>query len=476
MGRFVRYALLIIVVLAAAVGGVMYWRARQVEQGVQDIQSAVVERGTMLVAISVSGNIAPGRQVNLSFESAGKVDEVLVAVGDRVAAGDALARLDARQLTLQARQAQAAFALAEAQLLQLKEGAKAGEIAAAEADVRAAEAQLESAIAERDQLAAGPTDAQIAAAEAQVASAALQHRVTLLQHDQTIRESDDEKEKDQARYDLYAAEKALSAAETQLEDLLAGTDADALRAARANVAAATARLDAVQAQYDLLLLGVTEEQLTDAEAQVEQARAAWEIAELTVERAVLTAPFDGVVAAVNVNADEMVSAGAPAFTLLDADSFDLTLYVDEIDVCKLAVGQEARVTLDGLPDVELTGRVARIAPAATIEVGVVYYEATIRLAQADKLSSTEVPLRADMTASATIVVDELSDVLMAPTWVVRIDPITGQTYVHQRVDEEIVRVDVTVGVRHEGMVEIVEGLSEGDEVVWVQDAGLFGRP
>ncbi|HDQ72911.1 MAG TPA: efflux RND transporter periplasmic adaptor subunit, partial [Chloroflexi bacterium] len=250
---------------------------------------------------------------------------------------------------------------------------------------------------------------------------------------------------------------------------LSGVDADAIRAARANAAAATARLDAARAQRDLLLAGATEEQVIDAQAQVEQARAAWEMAELAVTRAALEAPFDGVVAAVNVAAGEIASAGAPAVTILDAASFYLALHVDEIDVGKLAVGQATRVTLDALPEVELSGLVERIAPAATIEVGVVYYEATIRLEQ------TEASLRMDMTANATIVVDELADVLMAPTWVVRVDPITGQTYVHQRVGDEIVRTDVTVGVRHEGMAEIVDGLSEGEEVIWVQDTGLFGR-
>ncbi|HDQ71190.1 MAG TPA: biotin/lipoyl-binding protein, partial [Chloroflexi bacterium] len=216
MGRFARYAALLVIVLAV-VGGVICFRSRQAGQGEQSVRAATVERGTMLVVVSASGNIEANKRVNLAFESSGRVDEVLVAVGDRVDGGAVLARLDTRQLELQVRQAQAALALAEAQLIQLEEGPRPGEIAAARAEVRAAEAQVESALAERDQLAAGPRDAQIAAAEAQVASAALQHRVTLIQHDRTIRESDDDEAKDQARYDLRAAEMALSAAQTQLD-------------------------------------------------------------------------------------------------------------------------------------------------------------------------------------------------------------------------------------------------------------------
>jgi HlyD family secretion protein len=163
----------------------------------------------------------------------------------------------------------------------------------------------------------------------------------------------------------------------------------------------------------------------------------------------------------------MASAGLPAITLLDTSNFHMTVGVDEIDVGKLAVGQSARITLDALPDTVITGLVERIAPAATLEGGVVIYDVVIALDPIDA------PIRADMTANATIIVEELADVLKIPTWVVRVDRDTGQTYVHQRVGEEVVRTDVTLGVRHEGVAQVLSGLSEGDEAIWVQES-MFG--
>jgi xanthine/uracil permease len=80
-----------------------------------------------------------------------------------------------------------------------------------------------------------------------------------------------------------------------------------------------------------------------------------------------------------------------------------------------------------------------------------------------------------MTANATIVVEELADVLMIPTWVVRVDNNTGQTYVNQQVGEKIVRTDVELGVRHEGVAHVLGGLSEGDEAIWVQESGFGFR-
>ncbi|MEE8391623.1 MAG: efflux RND transporter periplasmic adaptor subunit [Anaerolineae bacterium] len=462
MKRTILYVILGVVTVAAAVGV----SACQASQPEEETRSAVVERGTLLVAVSASGSIEPQARVNLTFELPGEVLKVAVEVGDRVAAGDVLAQLDGRQLALQVQQAKAALAMAEAQLVQLQAGARPGEVAAAEASLRAVEAQVSGAAANRDQLVTGPSDAQIAGTQAQVAAMELQQRLALLAHDKVIKETEDKERRDQVRYDLWTADKALAAAQAQLDELLAGADANAVQAAQANVAAAEAQRDAAQAQLDLVLAGATEEQLNDIEAQVAQARTALELAQLSLERTTLYAPFDGVVAVVNVTPGEMASAAMPAITMLDTSRFRMTVGVDEIDVGRLAVGQAAQVTLDALPDVEITGVVERIAPAATIVGGVVYYNVII------ELDPTGTPIRADMTSNVTIVVQELADVLMIPTWVVRVDDRTGQTFVNQQVGEEIVRTYVELGVRHEGFAQVLDGLSEGDEAIWVQESGF----
>jgi len=472
------YATLGIILVAAVVIGAVAWRGRQAGQSEQqEIRSAVVERGTMLVAVSASGSIEPQARAALSFESPGEVVEAPVAVGDRVAAGDVLARLDTAQLELQARQAEAALAMAEAQLAQLRDGAQPEEIASAEANVRAAEAQVSAAAASYNQVAAGAGDAQIGAVEVQVASAELQWKAAQIAYDMEMREEQNEAGKDQANYDLYAAEKALTAAQAQLDEVMAGADSDAVRAAQFNVAAVQAQRDAAQAQLDLLLAGAAMEQIADAEAQVEQARVALALAELAVERATLRAPFDGLVADVNVTVGEMASSALPAVTIIDVSHFRLTVSVDEIDVGRLSPGQPVEVTLDALPAANgleqsaVAGSVERIAPAATILGGVVYYDVVI------ELSPTDAPIRADMTANATIVAEELAGVLMLPTWVVRVDSDTGQTYVNQRVGGEIVRTDVELGVRHAGTAQVLSGLAEGDQAIWVQETGPFGmRP
>jgi multidrug efflux pump subunit AcrA (membrane-fusion protein) len=80
-----------------------------------------------------------------------------------------------------------------------------------------------------------------------------------------------------------------------------------------------------------------------------------------------------------------------------------------------------------------------------------------------------------MTANATVVVEELADVLTIPTWVVRVDRATGETYVDRQAGDEPERVDVRLGVRYEGQVQVLDGLAEGDVVVLLPDEpGPFG--
>ena len=480
MKRYVLYVALGVVAVAVVAGAIV-WRSGSAAQPGDETRSATVERGEMLVTVSASGVVEPQTRVGLTFESPGRVSEVAVDVGDAVEAGDVLARLDSGQLELRVQQAQAALALAEAQLAQLQAGPRPEEVAAAEANVRALQSQVAAADANLDQVEGGVGDAQIAAARSDLAAAVARQKAAADTYEMTLQcfgftLPTGEKRKicpalgapeEQARFNLEAADKALAAAQARLDELLAGADADEVRASQSDVWAAAAQRDAAQAQLDLLLAGATEAQIADAEAQVAQARAALEGAELSLEQAALLAPFDGVVANVNVKVGEIASAGVPAITVLDTSAFRASVTVDEIDVGLLAEGKLSDVTLDALPDVVIAGTVERVAPVATLEGGIVYYDVTVAL------EPTDAPIRADMTANVTVIVQELTDVLTVPTWVVRVDRSTGQTYAQRKAGDEVERVDVELGVRYEGRAEVLDGLSEGDEVVWVPESSPF---
>lgn len=288
---------------------------------------------------------------------------------------------------------------------------------------------------------------------------------------------------EQARYNMEAAYKNLQAAQLTLDRLLAGADANQLGAAQANVAGAAAQRDGAQAQLDLLELGpteanvaaaraqlaqveatlatltrgVSEQALAIAQAQVEQARIALEEAQDNLARTSLVAPFDGVVTAVLVSVGEY--ATGPAVELVDLDSLQVVLEVDEVDIGGVVVGQEATITLESWPDETLIGEVRSIAPKAQVMTEIVTYE--VRVA----FSSQGLPMLAGMTVNAELVTAERLGVLLAPNRAIIADRETGTYTVNRLEGDRVTAVQVTLGLRDNRYTEIRSGLEEGDRVV-----------
>jgi HlyD family secretion protein len=364
--------------------------------------------------VSITGEMMPAAWATLSTQAGGTVVEVLVEPGDEMAAGDLLVRLDPTDAKLAVQQAEAALETAQAQLALLRAGPRSEEIAAAEAQLEAARAVLAEAAAQRDYLKAGAADAEIAAAQAQLAAAQAEQWVAREAHDETmecyyVKRGGVEHEicpalgtpEEHARHNLYAADTALAAAQARLDELLAGANADQVRAAEASVWAGAAQRDVAQAQLDLLLAGVTDEELAVTEATVSQAQAVLDTARAALERCELHAPFDSTVGAVDVRMGELVVPGQPLIAIGDLTTLRVeTTDLDEIDVARVTVGQQATITFDAIPEQVFTGHVTRISPMAEPGAGGVNYTVTI------ELDETNPAIRWGMTAFVDIEVEQ----------------------------------------------------------------------
>lgn len=435
------------------------------------VETAVVRQDTLVVTVEGTGNLTPNAEVSLAFLSGGQVAEILVEEGQVVDAGQSLVRLETDELEFQAARAEAMLASATAQLAQLLAPPRSEEVMAQEANLAATQGQVSAAAASRDQIAAGPSEAEIAAVKAQIAAAELDHRLAVINYDRTDKK--DEEQKEQSRYDLWAAEIALKATQTQLDVLLDGPDPHQVRAAQANVNSAEAQSDAAQAQLDLLLAGATTEQLQATEAAVAQASVALEQARLSLGQATLIAPMDGTVTALNVALGEMIGPSQPVILLSSLAILEVNVYLDETDVGQVAVGQEATVEVDAFPEVELPGEVVDIAPVAEVQSGVVLIPITIRLAL------TDLPVRAGMTADVEIIIANQAEALLVPLRAIKSED--DHTYVERLTGDQTERVEVTLGMMTDTEVGITAGLSEGDVVSIVaeptrsRDRG-FGPP
>lgn len=357
------------------------------------------EETTSAVSAEVEGKviaeaaIEPARWSELRYEAGGAVVELLVQEGDVVSEGDPLVRFDPTDAQLAVQEAEAALAAAQAQLAQVKAGPRPEEIAVAQAQVEAADAALSQAGARRDQVTAGATDAEVASAQAELAAAQSQQLQAEDLHDRTMdcfnyKLPDGTKRKicpalgayeELARYQLNAANDALTAAQAQLEAAQGGAPAQ-IRAAQAAVESATAQRDAAQARLDLVRAGATLEEIGSAEAQVAQAEAALAAAKAALERTEIRAPFAGTVTEVSVDVGDTAGPGAVIVVLATLDRLQArTVDLTELDVARVAEGQAAVVTVDALPGVQLRGHVARVDQQSVDYRGDVTYPVIVEL-------------------------------------------------------------------------------------------------
>jgi HlyD family secretion protein len=337
--------------------------------------------------------VEPARWSELRSEGGGTAVEVPVQQGDLVSEGDVLVRFDPTDAELAVQQAEAALAVAQAQLALVQAGPRPEQIAVAEARLEVAQAALSQAAAQQDELAAGQTEADVAAAQAELASA----QATQLQaenlHDRTMEcfgytlPDGTQKEfcpglglyEEQTRYQLHAADDALAAAQVNLEATQGGAEAQ-LRAVRAGVWSAVAQRDAAQARLDLVQAGSTPEDVAAAEAEVARVEASLAVARAALERTEIHAPFAGTVAEIHVEAGDTAAPGGVVVVLATLERLQVrTIDLTELDVAKVAEGQAVEVTVDALPDVQVSGHVARIEKQSVDYRGDVTYPVFIEL-------------------------------------------------------------------------------------------------
>jgi macrolide-specific efflux system membrane fusion protein len=219
-------------------------------------------------------------------------------------------------------------------------------------------------------------------------------------------------------------------------------------------------------------LELAERAFAVAEQQRAEAEANLALARTQLGYASIRAPIGGVVGSISTQEGETVSASltAPTFvTLLDLDRLEVWAYVDETDIGRIAAGQKAVFTVDTYPDDEFEGQVTAIYPQAEIRDNVVDYVTVITFATpSDRI------LRPEMTTTVKIAMDGREDVLSVPRAAVRHEQ--GRTLVYTAHEGQIASRTVVTGARDDGHWEIVDGLSEGEQVIVGRLAGSGSRP
>ncbi len=243
--------------------------------------------------------------------------------------------------------------------------------------------------------------------------------------------------------------------------------------AESNVNTAESNLSAAEDELSLKKAGATKEQLeaqeqrvVQAEANIGQQRAIIKQSQANVKslkaqifKTVIYSPIEGMVAKQDAKVGQIVSPNAVLITIISEGQFEIEVNISEADIAKVKVGDYAKVTLDAYGDDDLfEAEVVKIDPAETVVEGVSTYKTTLNFKEKDER------VRSGMTANIDILTGKKENVLAVPQRAV-IEK-NGEKFIKVIKNKIPKEVKVETGLRgSDGRVEIVSGLSVGDEIV-----------
>ena len=498
---------IIAVVVLALAGGAFYFRnsltrvvsgsgsQAQAQENQAAAQAVAIRPATEIVQVSATGNIQLVEQQSAVFEGSGIIAEVYVSEGDQVKVGDPLLKLKTDSLERAVKQAELALDVSRNQLDQLMEPATQAELDQAYANL----ASAKEALAE---LQAGPTQAELDAAQTSLAAAQASYQelldglseaeVTQLSTDlnkaylaldqaqQAYNEIAyrDDKGRSQQAMDLqsatidYDSAKAAydiateGASNSEIQQALssikqAQVQVESLTPTKADLLSAEAQVSSAQASLTSLLNGPTEAEIRNVELSIDESQLSLDEAQASLDEATLKATIDGTVLSVDVAVGQKTTSDlSSALIIGDLTKLELPVYVAEVDINKVKLGQAVNIAVDALPGQVFKGEVSRIAPISEASSGVVNYEVTVQL----KDLKVEDGVRPGMTAVATVLSEGAENAWLVPNNA--LVEFEGQQYIRLVRNGQESRIAVTPGVSQgEWTVVQSEELQPGDQVV-----------
>ncbi len=470
-------------------------------------ERVTVQRGDVTEAVTVYGAVNPARQESLSFsEAEGKITLVAVEEGTQVAAGDVLVALDrealSREVALlraerdEAKEALAALSEKEGVVRRLEQQLAVDE---AQADLAQAEAELEAfdrgegkaAKARREaaedldvarqRLASLRDDVEyeerIAHLEWLYNIAEVEHgpyvliehpteqdrdKEWLLRNEMLARKQDLDVARSSHEIEVRAAEQAVVAAERALRELdrAIALGEDDVRRQKLAADVAVARAKVLEAQNALKGDTAAEDavELAKAEAELIKVEGDLAAAEQALADSELVAPFAGTVLEVKALEGATATRGDTMVTLADTSSLHIVAQVSELDIASLEEGMAVDVILEAFGESgRMPARLGALPRYGRYQDGVTWFEVPVYLDDAPP------GLRLGMSARVSIPVGVATNVLYLPAHAVQTGPEGAFVFVAdgEGLQPRTIRTGVSDGV----MVEITEGLEEGETVV-----------
>ena len=454
--------------------------------------------GTISVTVYGSGSIEAGQHDSVYAPATGQVQQVQVAVGDRVAAGDVLAVLSSDSLDARIAQLESQITLLDQQILAMPFTAGSATISAPVAGrvmsvfavagdpvvsvmdaydallVISADGKMKVELSEPTTLAPGTAVQVVGASTVDGTVIGNRGGITVVQFPDTEFTGGSPADKSEIVTVKTADGATVGQGMLQISAPVYVTASSGIiksvkHVAGDKVAKGAALFTLTEAGYSSTFLSLVDQRAT-ALSDLQSARG--QKASLT-----LLAPAAGIVETLAVNEKGQVMENQLVCLIGETGSFQMQVMIDELDIAGIEVGQAATLQLSSFDYKSFPAKVENISSVGRTTGGVTTYPVTLRI-------DPSAGILLGMSANADILVANKTDALTVPLKALKVDGtrtyVTVVTYNGTR-NVATKEVDVTVGLANGNLVEILSGLSATDEVQTVENTtidfrGMFGRP
>lgn len=394
-----RKRLIIIGVIVLLLVLFVVWFMGQSKQAVDSLYSTtVVERGDLDIYYSFSGNTQIDDVQNIVSTQSWKIEEIKVKEGDRIKKGDVLYVINEADYNL---------AIANAQIA--VETAQLG-VSSTQANMSQ---QLSQALGSMNQAKISRDDAE----------RTFNNTKALFEAGMTSQQN-----YNQAKMAYDVAVQQYNTASVAYQTLVNTSDT--------NVASSQAQLSQAQTSYDTLV-----KQIGDREVKAE---------------------IDGVVSKIYVDEDTKLNTGSVVMDILDTDSVNAVVKVDEYDYATMLVGNPVTVYIDAL-NMEVPGIVSSIDMQAVAAAGMAYFNAEVEFEHDSSVLG-------GLTVEVTSLKDSAKDALLIPMDALQFDK-QNQPYVLFKDEKGVLQSRyVTVGINDGFKAEIIEGVNEGETLYYIDNS------
>ncbi len=415
-----------------------------------DYQTATVERGDLIAIVGATGIVEARQTAELTWQTTGRVSAVNKGVNDQVEQGHVLAELADNSLPQSVILAKADLVNARKELDELVNSNT--ESAEAYKDLLQVEKDLRVARDDRNRWNYNNANwTRIYDARQTFLDAEEEQKLFQSAYDALADLPADDEERMKAKEELDDARLKRDKAIRNLNYILGKAYDQQVAEDFAEYEIALARLQDAQREWERVKEGPNKDDIIAAEARVAAAEA-------TVGQGWLESPINGTITRALPKVGDAVEIGDAGFRIDDLSQLSVLVEISEVDINRVAVGQNAELTFDAIGAKIYNGQVTEVSAVGVDSGSGVVFEVSLIIKDPDE------QVRPGMTAAVNIVVSEIKDVLVIPNRAIRIN--NGQRIVYVLKEGQLVETEIKTGASSDTQSELVDGIvAEGDILV-----------